>query len=199
MKYDIRSIGDRAKGVAAGAVTPEELDFARSILRNRSGDIYTALHVVGLLGNKEDGKLVETFVHGEENNVYAEAALKALCRYMGLIDRYRPMLRQLVIDPPEGTGTRRLAAIHLMKKYFQDYKDNELGCHLASIVCDLTDRHRQSARDALADILNLRSSLKDPHGLGFGDWDDDMTLLVDAATIAFNCTNVKVGPKTMTH
>ncbi|EUB98377.1 hypothetical protein PMI07_004658 [Rhizobium sp. CF080] len=199
MIYDIRSISDRAKGVAPGAVTPDEIEFARNILRTRSGDIYTAIYVVGLLGNKRDGKLVESFIFGDENNLYAEVALKALCRYMGLIEQYRSVLRQLVIQPPDESGMRRMTAIHLMKEYFQDYKDNELGCYLVKILCDLDDRHRLSARDALADILDLRSSLKDPHGLEFDEWDEDTSLLVKAAKNAFHCKDVIVSPKSQIH
>ncbi|MGK6317754.1 hypothetical protein [Neorhizobium sp. DT-125] len=199
MKHDIRSIGDRAKGVAAGAVSPEEIEFARNILRTRSGDIYTALHVVGLLGNKEDAKLVEGFIWGGENNIYAEAALKALCRYMGLIVQYRPLLRKLVMSSPDEGGTRRMTAIHLMKEYFEAYDDRDLGCYLVKVLCDVSDPHRLSARNALADILRLRGSLKDPHGLEFGEWDEDAVLLVNVGKDTFKCGDISVGQISRTH
>lgn len=187
MTDSIRNIANRAKGLAPGEVTPWEIDVARNILANRSGDIYAALQVVGLLGRESDEDLIKRFLSGVENNRYAEAALKALCRYLGLVAKYRPLLKSLVMNPPTDNGVRRMTALSLMKEYFEDYRDDELGCYLVKILFDVDDPHRRSARDSLVDILKVRSLLKDERGLDLNDWDEDMDLLVDVARRKFNC------------
>ena len=194
--FDLVRIGNRAKGLEPGVVRPEEVEYARKLLRERSGDIYAALYVVGLCGGKDDAPLIEQYLYGSENNVYVEVSLKALCRYLGLIDNYRGLVRELIFNPPDETGFRRMAAIHLADKYFENFQDDELGCELVRILCDLEDPHRSSTRDALVAILGLSHELNDPHGLSFDERDDDATLILKRACERFHCPTVQfVDPR----
>ncbi|WP_346895169.1 hypothetical protein [uncultured Roseibium sp.] len=186
-KYDITDMVHRAKGLGDGPVLPEEVEYARNLLRERSGDAYGALYVVGLCGKPADAPLIERYLHGSENDVHVEVALKALCRFLGLIDQYRPLIRSLILDPPDEISPRRMTAIHLAEEYFVGFDDDELGCKLVRILCDFEDSCRSSARDALAVILEFKSDLDDPYGLDFADWDEDSTRIVEAACRKFKC------------
>lgn len=154
---------------------------------------------MGLCGDKNDAGLIEQFLHGPENNLWAEAALKALCRYLGLIERYRGLLRTLILSPADEDSTRRMTAIHLAPEYFKDYQDDELGCELVRIFCNFEDRHRLSARDALVTLLQLEQQLKDPHGLDAEEWDEDVALMVNSGRDNFHCSQIPVVTPAMTH
>lgn len=95
---DIEDVARRAKGLKLGEVSPVEVEFAREILRNRDGGIFEAIWVIGLCGTQDDAPLLSLYLKGEENTEYAEDALKAICRYLGLIDPYRALMREWMQD-----------------------------------------------------------------------------------------------------
>ncbi|ASP35491.1 hypothetical protein [Labrenzia sp. VG12] len=189
--FDIEQICLRAKGLEPGPVAPEEVEFARNLLRGREGDIVGAIYVVGLSGNKGDAALLESYLHGDENNIYAEYALKALCCYLGLVDRYRPLLR-LWMQETELDGDRRMAAIQLAAEYFAGFEDNELGRYLVDVLCNLEDSCRRSVRSVFVNILDLTNQLEDPYGTAFDDWDEDTTLIVQTAAQKFGYRDLKI-------
>jgi hypothetical protein len=185
---DIDDIRDRAQGVAEGQVTAEELDFARSILLKRQGDVSSALHIVGMCGSVSDAVLIESYLHGPERDVHGETALKALCRGLRLVDRYRPLLRDLVMSPTDvAFRNSRMAAIQLAPNYLKGFRDDELGCQLVTILCDTSDPDQPSARFALIDILSLRGELRDPFGLHVDEGDMDAGYIVRLARHRFGC------------
>lgn len=193
--FDIKNISLRAKGLVEGIVTPEEVEFARSILRrrdDRNGGIVFSIGVVGLCGNAADAPLLESYLHGDHNNVHAEWALKALCRFLRLTDRYRPLLRQWM-QMRDDEGCRRIGAIHLAPEYFSDFEDAELGRYLIDVLCDFNDRCRGSVRSVFIDILHLSNQLEDPFGLEFDDWDEETTLIVEAAAMKFGYHDWKIS------
>jgi hypothetical protein len=179
---EIDDIALRAKGVRPGPVLEIEVETARDILQKRSADAIAAIYIVGLCGRPDDAPLLEGYLHDSLNDQYAEYALKALCRYLGLIDRYRPLVREWIKGRDD---RRRMPAIHLAKEYFQDFVDQELGCYLIDVLCDLEDDCRGAVRDSLVDIFNLRGHLNDPWGLNDSDWDQDTTLIVNVASAWF--------------
>lgn len=182
--FNIEDISLRAKGLKPGVVTPEEVAFARSILQSRDGDIPGAIIIVGLCGISEDAPLLERYLFGEENNIYVEYSLKALCRYLQLTDRYRSLLREWM-QMKNDDGWRRMPAIHLADEYFHGFEDPELGRYFIDCLCDLQDDDRLSIRNVLVDILGMRSQLKDPFGLQLNDWDEETTVVVTAAAKKF--------------
>lgn len=194
---DVSNIALRAKGLEPGDVAPEEVEFARNTLRRRDQGIIAAIQVVGLCGDVVDASLLERYLHGAENDLYVEWSIKALCRHLNLIDRYRPLLRQWMRG--EGGRFRRMAAIHLGKEYFRDYEDRELGRYLVSVLCDLEDECRGAVRDTFADICQLGAQLSDPFGLDFGDWDEDTTLIVSVAAAKFEIKDLKISLESVTH
>ncbi|RUV56015.1 hypothetical protein EOA85_19900 [Mesorhizobium sp. M5C.F.Ca.IN.020.29.1.1] len=185
---DIDDIRNRAQGVAKGRVTAEELEFARSILLERRGDVGSALYIVGWCGSVSDAVLIESYLYGPERDLHGETALKALCRYLRLIDRYRPLLRELIMSPTDvGWTNSRMAAIQLAPNYLSGFQDDELGCQLVSILCDPNDPEQPSARAALVEILALRSELRDPFGLHEENGDMDAGYIVKLACQRFGC------------
>ncbi|MBD8654007.1 hypothetical protein IFT66_23285 [Rhizobium sp. CFBP 13726] len=190
--FDVQDICLRAKGLEPGVVTPEEVEFARSILRSRTGDIPGAVIVVGLCGETVDAPLLEAFLHGDDNNVYVEYSLKALCRYLRLTDRYRPLLREWM-QMKDDEGYRRMAAINLAKEYFSGFEDRELGRYLIDVLCDLEDSCRSSVRHVFVGILKMQNQLTDPFGLRFEEWDEETTLIVNAAAQKFGYHDWKIS------
>lgn len=185
---NISDIRKRAQGVKAGTVSSHELDYARGILRAHRGNINSALYVVGLCGAADDALLIEPYLHGPERDVHGETALKALVRYLGLVDRYRPLLRKLIMAPTDlGWMNSRMSAIHLAKDYFKDFRDDELGCELVAIFCNPSDQDQPSARGTLVDILGIRDELGDPFGLELEAGDADAGYIVKMARQRFNC------------
>ena len=180
---NVNDIALRAKGLKEGPVAPEEVELARDILRRRGEGIIDAIYIVGLCGDSGDSKLLEAYLQGDENNLYAEYALKALCRYLGLIDRYRALLSQWMQD--KGDGFRRMAAIFLAKEYFRNFEDNELGQYLIDVLCDMEDGCRREVRSAFVEIFEMRGQVNDPFGLYFDDWDEETTMIVKVAAKAF--------------
>ena len=180
----IANITLRAKGLEDGPVTDQEVESARQVLRQRGEGIIDAIHIIGLCGGADDRPLLETYLQGDENDVLAEYALKALCRYLQLTDRYRPLLRGWMKD--KNDEFRRLSAIHLAKEYFHNFEDDELGQYLIDVLCDLDDSCRTAVQGAFVAILNMKKELADPYGLQFKDWDADTTLIVKAAAARFN-------------
>lgn len=184
----------RAQGVVEGEVTPEEVEFARQILKKRTGgDLAAALYVVGYCGHEADSALLESYVTGPERDVYGEVAFMALCRYLGLIDRYRPQIRNLIMSSTDiGWTTSRMTAIHLAPDYLENATDDEVGCRLVEIYCDHEDVCWPSARDSLVRILGLRDEISDPFGLrlDLGDpdrSDSDQSYIVSIARHRFKC------------
>ncbi|RWM20823.1 MAG: hypothetical protein EOR73_13580 [Mesorhizobium sp.] len=113
--------------------------------------------------------LIESYLHGPERDVQGETALTALCRYLRLIDRYRSLIRELIMSPTDiGWSNSRMAAIHLAPIYLNGFRDDELGCQLVTIFCDPDDPEQLSARGALIEIFVLRSELRDPFGPACG-------------------------------
>jgi hypothetical protein len=180
-KHDVFNISDRAKGVRAGGVLPDEVEYARSILRGGVGEIHAAIYIVGLCGNGDDKYLLEKYLYGSENDAYAELALKAICRYLGQIGDYRPLIRELIMSPLKDSSGRRMAAIHLADKYFENFFDDELGCEIVRIFCDLNDPDRIAARAALVDVLGIQEKIADPYGLLSVEIDVDATYIVKLA------------------
>jgi len=190
---NLRDICNRALGVVEGDVTQDEVEFAREILRKRTGDLAAALYVVGYCGSEADAALLESYVTGSERDVYGEVAFMALCRYLGLIDRYRSQIRTLIMSSTDiGWTTSRMTAIHLAPDYLEDATDDEVGCRLVEIFCDLEDPDRLSARHSLVVILGLRDALSDPFGVRL-DPDDpdqrdpDQSYIVSIARHRFKC------------
>lgn len=185
---DIDDIRDRAQGVAEGQVKAKEVEFARGILMKRRGDVSSALHIVGMCGSVSDAVLIESYLYGPERDVHGETALKALCRGLRLIDRYRPLLRELIMSPTDvGWTHSRMAAIQLAPNYLKGFRDDELGCQLVRIFSDPSDPEKPSARFALVEILSLRGELRDPFGLHVEHGDMDAGYIVTLARHRFGC------------
>jgi len=185
---NIGDIRNRAQGLKAGGVSSLEVDYARGILRAQRGNISSALYVVGLCGTADDALLIEPYLHGPERDVYGETALKALVRYLGLVNRYRPLLRKLLMSATDlGFRNSCMSAIHLAKDYFKNFRDDELGCELVAIFCDPSDQDQRSARYTLVDILGIRDEIGDPFGLKLEAGDADAGYIVKMARQRFNC------------
>jgi hypothetical protein len=190
---NLRDICNRAQGVVEGDVTQDEVEFAREILRKRTGDLAAALYVVGYCGSEADAALLESYVTGSERDVYGEVAFMALCRYLGLIDRYRTQIRNLIMSSTDiGWTTSRMTAIHLAADYLDNVIDDEVGCRLVEIYCDHEDYCNLSARDSLVRILGLESELRDPFGLRVDPYDldrsdPDKSYIVGIARHRFKC------------
>lgn len=189
---DLKDIADKAKGLKPGAVTPNEVDLARRALSTRNGNIIAAIHIVGLCGQAKDAALLEFFLEGAQNNQYVEYAAKALCRYLGLIAAYRPLIKSWMMLPNGQDDARRMTGIFLAKEYLTDFEDDEFGRRLIDILCDFNDGHRGAARDALVDVLDLKGRLADPFGLEFSDWDDDTNLVFHQAVKRFRHNKAKL-------
>ncbi len=179
---DISSIRDRAQGVAEGTVSGEEVEFARQILRSSKGDVGAAMYVVGLCGTGHDARLIEPYLGGA---VHGELALKVLCRYLGQINRYRPLVRKYILDDSDidFVGSK-MAALHLAPEYLLNFRDKDVEKTLLVTFCDFQNRNRSAARHALVNILGLRGKLKDPLGLRT-DTDPDASLIIAAACRGF--------------
>lgn len=186
---NIKDIRDRAQGVSEGGVSFEEVQYARKILLSADGDIGSALYVVGCCGTKKDAKLVEIYLKPEYVSIYGEIALKVLCRYMKMIDIYRPLVRKLIMEKHAPWPNGRLAAIQLAPDYLHGYKDDEVGCHLTNIILDPDDDDRVAARDSLIRILNIESQLGSPFAIDFKNSDRDTETISKAAEKYFNCRN----------
>jgi len=192
IKADLKDIADRAKGLKPGIVTPDEVELARQALRTRNGKIIAAIHIVGLCGQPKDAVLLESFLEGAQNNQFVEYASKALCRYLGLIAAYRPLIKSWVMLRNGQDDARRMTGIFLAKEYLTDFEDDEFGRRLIDILCDLNDGHRGATRDALADVLDLKGKLADPFGPEFSDWDDDTNLVFQQAVKLFRHDKAKL-------
>jgi hypothetical protein len=147
--------------------------------------VFGAIQIVGFCGESRDAPLLESYLHGDGNNVYVEYALKGLCRYLRLVERYRPLLRQWKQMKDE-EGFRRLTANQLAKEYFPGFEDPALGRYLIDVLCDLRDDCRGAVRSVFVELLGMRNQLKDPFGLKFDEWDEETTLIVKAAAAKFD-------------
>ncbi|MQW90085.1 hypothetical protein [Sinorhizobium saheli] len=197
---DLSAICDRAQGVAEGTVSPAEVELAREVLRKGSGDIASALYIVGFCGNSSDAELVENYMHGADRHVHGELALKALCRYLGLIERYRSLVRELILsDRDLGWSGSRMAPIHLADVYLAKFQDNEVGCRLLNIFCDFANASQPAARSVLVKILNLRQALSDPFGLDSEEWNADADVILSAAKKRFECKDDPRRRKKLLH
>ncbi|AUW41134.1 hypothetical protein [Rhizobium leguminosarum] len=186
---DIADIRNRAQGVKPGEVTTREIEYAREILSAAKGNISAALYVVGLCGEPTDARLVEPYLFGEERDVYGELALKILCRYMGLIDAYKDLLRALIMsDEDIGWQNSRMTAIHLADVYLEKLHDNAIGCKLLEIMMTENDQDRLSARFSLIEILGLRQILADPFAIEFDEFTEDLQIIIAAAQARFHCS-----------
>jgi hypothetical protein len=190
---NLDDIRNRAQGVVEGEVTPEEVEAARQVLRERTGDVAGALYIVGHCGSEADAGLLESYLTGPERDVLGEIAFKALCRYLRLIDRYRAQVRTLIMSSTDfGWANSRMTAIHLAPDYLENASDDEVGCRLVEIYCNPYDYCSASARDSLVTILGLGDTLRDPFGLRL-DSDDpnqsdpDRSYIVGIARHRFNC------------
>ncbi|MBB3747419.1 hypothetical protein FHX10_006976 [Rhizobium sp. BK591] len=186
---DIKEIRNRAQGVAPGEVTASELEYARNILISSQGNISSALYVVGLCGDASDATLIERYLSGPTRDIYGELALKALCRYLGLVKRYRELLRLLIMsDDDIGWENSRMSAINLADVYLEKFQDNELGCRLSRIMLNEADRDRLAARNILVHILELKSELAEPFPVVFDINSDDSKTIAAAAERRFHCS-----------
>ncbi|MBX4907044.1 MULTISPECIES: hypothetical protein [Rhizobium] len=186
---DIKEIRKRAQGVARGEVTANELEYARSILRSSRGNISSAIYVVGLCGDASDAILIERYLSGPDRDIYGELALKALCRYLGLVEKYREMLRSLIMsDDDIGWENSRMSAINLADIYLENFDDRELGCRLLEIMINEADKDRIAARNSLVHILQLRSELAEPFAMDLDITSGDAKMIVAAAERRFRCS-----------
>ncbi|MFK0276099.1 hypothetical protein ACIQUG_20640 [Ensifer sp. NPDC090286] len=178
---------DKVQGVAPGEVTLAELNLARETLGSGGGDIGAALYVVALRGGEADAGLIESFLYGDSAEEFGDLALKCLCRYLGLIERYRSLVRSLIMSDQDAWYGSRAAAIFLSDVYFKNYADDELGCRLVTIFCNSRDREQGAARDALVVLLDIKDKLEDPHGLLPVTPTADVRLIREVAQRRFGC------------
>ncbi len=183
---EINSIRDRAQGVTDGPVSEAEVEFAREILRSQTGNIGDALYIVGYCGAPTDSPLIETYLNNEEKDVYGDLALKALCRYLGLVVWYRDLIVKFVFadDDTDFYGSR-LAGIQVASDYLKKRRDSLIAGKLVSIFCDLQDKERDAARYALVETLGLRSVIADPFRLSDYVPDEDAPRIVEEACRQF--------------
>lgn len=162
---DMIDISDRANGLKEGQVNKEELNYAREILKTEKGEIVLAISTVGLCGNTSDEELLRKYLFGEMSGVYGEFALVALCRYAGLVDKYRDFIKSLIFSNEESheyIGHIKLAAIHLLPEYMNEYKDDDIVCRVCEIMLDTGSEYRISARYALVRYFNLYDYRNNP-------------------------------------
>lgn len=144
------------------------------------------MFVVGLCGAHSDAALIEPYLRNEHKDVHGELALRSLCRYLGLIDRYRAVVRKYILaDSDLDFGGSKMAAIHLAPEYLLNFRDNDVEKTLLVILCDFENRNRSAARQSLVRILGLSGELEDPLGLGTGA-DPDASLIIAAACECFS-------------
>lgn len=177
----------RARGQSVGAVRSDELELAREVLRSQKGDISSAISIVGLCGGEDDAASIESYLSNNLRNIYGELALRSLCRYMGLIDDYRPLIRSNIFSESEMFFNARLSSIQCCDLYFENYSDNELGCRLIYLMMDERDPDRYSAASILVKILNVGDQLN----IGFDGRNTGSEELKELAAYAskhFNCS-----------
>jgi hypothetical protein len=194
MKIDLKDARNRAQGVVPGDVTETELKYARSILRNATGDVGAALEIVGRCGDENDAELVEYYLNSEEfRDVYGESALKLLCRHMGLITRYEKFIRECVFSDEyhKYFYNSRGESINLSDIYVENNQyDTDFMCRILNIYLQEEDENCGEARWALVKILNLDDKLIDRFGLK-EESSLDRERIVSAAREKFGCAPPK--------
>ncbi|KQU79356.1 hypothetical protein ASD00_36540 [Ensifer sp. Root31] len=188
-----REILEKARGRKPGDVSRPEIEYVRKILRDREGDIQSALLVIGLCGDKGDAELVEAYLYNEDRNVFGGLALTTLVRHMGLVAEYRIAVRKLILEESETFEQSRMTALHLADEYFDGYEDPSLGCAILQIMFDTEDSDRSSARLALVRILGIEHTVEHAFSVNFDNYDDDSLEIASKAAEKFGCPFPIVG------
>lgn len=139
-----------------GTLAPEELQHAVRMVEVRDasdGDLYTALHIVGIAGNSSMVDFVIPYLDAAHDPMLARLALQVLCRYWGLAERFIDRIRDFMlgVEWDEANDVRQVA-ISLAGQYLRDGNvAGELTEILVQIASDPTDDIlREDATRALA-------------------------------------------------
>lgn len=149
-----------------GTLRAEELQFVQQVVRDgdRRDNLYTAIHILGISGNRESAELVEPYLRCPDDPMLSRISLEVLCGYWGLSDKYLADVREFMagVAWDEDFDVRQ-TAIGLAGRFAGNGHDSQdLGRRLLSLAEDDQDDPlmRESAVRALAvSIGDPRDSL----------------------------------------
>ncbi|MFC0842747.1 hypothetical protein ACFH04_03205 [Streptomyces noboritoensis] len=132
--------------------------------RVESGDLYTALHVVGLAGSRAHAEAVGKYLHVPADPMLSRLALQILCDYWGMTSEFLPELRAFVAGVEwDVDGDVRDMAVSVAGNHLREAEGpSELARMIMAIAEDESEFSltRESALRALA--RSLGDSLVDP-------------------------------------
>lgn len=175
---DLRDIAAISKRLAPGEIDSRGVDRARDVLASFAGDIESALYIVGINGNRTDETLVKRYLEDDLADAYGELALKCICRYMDLGERYTRYIKMLLFSDRDIWTNSRFAAIIVAKDCLKHRYDREIVERLAEIASDFEDCDRIAARNELVVILNLENSVKEPTLVSYQPDDSDLKTIL---------------------
>jgi hypothetical protein len=143
---------------AGGSVAPGDLDAVRAELTAPSTRFsrYTLLHIVGRGCGPERSDLVETFLTRQVDPPLVGLALRILCDWWSLADRYVDRMAEIAAGMDwDEDDEARLVGISLLGEYLRGHEDRhllDLLLHTANREAD-SDVVRGAAVAALARAL----------------------------------------------
>ena len=144
---------DLIQRATSGTITMEELAIVAESLRNRVGDDYDNLLIIGRAGATQYRNDVEKFLKCPDDPMLSRLALQVLCRYWGLADDYALDIHRFVtgVDWDEDDDVR-LMAISCSDSLLASPQHRNLLRDIYRIATDTNeeDTVRQAAYAALA-------------------------------------------------
>ena len=176
------STNDLVQRASMGTITSKELESVAEFLRNRAGDDYDHLLVLGRAGATQYRDIVEEFLQNEDDAMLARLALQVLCRYWGLTEEYKSQVQQFVsgTDWDEDDDVR-IMAISCTDSLIANPQNSDLLAEIYRIATDQNedDVARQAAYSAIAISSGIKpSDLPSPARFDFEN-DMDSKLLED--------------------
>lgn len=138
-------------------LSDRELKLVKNIIHSgdsRSGDMYTALHILGVSAGPESSNLVEPYLHYPEDPMISRMAMEVLLGYWGLRKGYEDVLKEFMTGVTwDDEYDVRQAAIGFAGRFASDGEDRaDLTKRLLDIADDESDDElmREEAVRALA-------------------------------------------------
>lgn len=169
----------------SGTITADELASVAESLRNRKGDDYDHLLVLGRAGATQYRSDVEDFLNCPDDPMLSRLALQVLCRYWGLAEDYASDILRFVkgLEWDEDEDVR-IMAISCSDSLLALPQHRDLLAEVYRIATDPDEDHvaRQAAYSALAISIGVApSELPSPARFNI-DTDIDPRILEDAKT-----------------